>query len=856
MYGRLQRRHVWVVVTVLVLLLLVLGPSQAPPADLQSVRGVVRDQTGAVLQGAQVRLAGDGGAIGRSVTTDARGEYVIDRVPPGDYTVTVEFEGFRPATVHVRVVTRRAPAPQTVVLDLASQKQDVTVSGGEDVITAAARGNRDAIAFDDQDLKNLPIFDRDVVGALSRFLDASAMGTGGVTLVVDGMEARKVGVAPSAIQQVKINQDPYAAEFPRPGRGRIEVITKAGTDRYAGSMDVTLRDAHLDARDPFSATRAPEQRRIYEGVLGGPLFGGKHTSFLITADRSEENLQSVVFAEGPAGLINGVVAQPDRGLELSASLTHQQGKRHTLSLRYTDEVTSTRNQGVGGTTLPEAGVDDRGREAQVVLGARSVLTGRLLNEFRLLVGHETGATVSLHPGRRLVVLDAFTAGGAQADQSTTEDHFNLTETVSYVHGRHLLKGGFQVPDFSRRGFDDRVNRDGTYTFSSLADYAAGRPLSFVQQQGDGRLVFLQKVFGAFVQDQIDVSERFSITPGLRYDWQNIFSDNNNLAPRLSVAYAADKKTVLRGGAGVFYDRAGDGSIREVLRSREERLVRTIVLDPAYPEPAGAVATAPRSIVTLSPEIRIPYTFQYGFGVDRVVAKGSTLALTYLGTRGVALLRSRDVNAPPPTRYLARPNPAFGQIRQIESTGRQTAHSLQLMARGRLAPRLKGSVQYTLASAHNDTNGINALPANNYDLASEWGRASFDQRQKLEALLQLHGGEWADFGAAISAASGRPYSLQTGRDDFHTGQTNARPIGVGRNTLDGPGQLTLDVRWSHEFEFGKEEDAPGWSIAVDAFNVVNHVNYSGYVGTITSPFFGRAIAAQPPRRLQLSMGFHF
>jgi outer membrane receptor protein involved in Fe transport len=841
------------------ILLLLLGLSQSPPAEGQTLRGIVQDQTGAVLQGARISLKDDAGRTVGSIVTDAKGEFLIDRLPAGTYVLEGEFEGFRRAVVNVRIGSRRVPV-QTLVLQLASQTQEIFVNAGDDVVAAAAKANRDAVVLDDKELKDLPIFDRDVVGTLSRFLDASAMGSGGVTLVVDGMEARKVGVAPSAIQQVKINQDPYAAEFPRPGRGRVEVVTKAGTEHYSGSMDFTFRDAHLNARDPFAEARPPEQRRIYEGVLGGPVFDGKRTSFLITLDRSEENLQSIVFAEGPAGLINAVVPQPDRGLELSGSVTHQQGKRHTLSLRFTSEATSTRNQGVGGTTLPESGVDDRGHEAQIILGARSVLTGRLLNEFRLLVGHETGATVSLHPGRHVVVLDAFTAGGAQADQSTTEDHFNLSESMTYVHGRHLVKGGFQVPDFSRRGFDDRANRDGTYTFSSLGDYALGRPLSFVRQQGDGRLVFLQKVFGSFVQDQFNVSERFSITPGLRYDWQNIFTDNNNVAPRLSVAYAFDKKTAVRGGAGVFYDRAGDGPIREVLRSREEKLLRVILLNPAYPDPfgSGAAGATVRSIVTLAPDLGIPFTTQYGFGIERIIVKGTTVAVNYLGARGADLFRSHDVNAPPPPQYLSRPNPAFGQIRQIESTGRQTAHSLQLIGRGRFAPRLKGSVQYTFATARNDTNGINALPANNYDLASEWGRAGFDQRHKLEALIQLKAGEWADFGMAVSLGSGRPYSLQTGRDDFHTGQTNARPAGVARNSLQGPGLATVDLRWSHEFALrsGKDDDAPAWSIGVDAFNLLNRVNYSGFVGTMTSPFFGRAIAAQPPRRIQLSAGFHF
>lgn len=849
-------------VAALVTILVLLGSPQGSAGV--ALRGVVRDQTGAVLRGARVELRlGDqpDGPVLRTVAADDHGEFLIDALPPGTYSLRVAFEGFRAATVAVRVTGRRPPALQTIVLDLASQTQEVTVSAATDVVNAAANANRDAIVLDDQELRNLPIFDRDIVGALSRFLDASALGTGGPTLVVDGMEARKVGVSPSAIQQVKINQDPYSAEFPRPGRGRIEIVTKAGSERYSGALDFTFRDAQLNARDPFADTRPPEQRRIYEAVIGGPVFDGTRNSFLVTLDRSEENLQSIVFAQGPAGPVHAIVPRPDRGLELSASITHQQGKRHTLSLRFTNEASTTRNQGVGGTTLAEAGVDDRGHEAQIIVGARSVLSGRLLSEFRLLVGHETASTASLDPGRQVVVLDAFTAGGAQADQSTTEDHFNLTESITYVRGKHLFKGGIQVPDFSRRGFDDRANRAGTYTFSSLDDYALGRPLSFSQQQGDGRLVFLQKVFGAFVQDQVRLSDRLSITPGVRYDWQNIFTDTNNVAPRLSIAYALDKQTAVRGGAGVFYDRAGDGPIREVLRSREERLVRVILLAPAYPDPFtgdGTAATAPRSVVTLAPDIQIPLTLQYGVGVERLVRKGTTIAINYLGARGADLFRSHDVNAPPPPLYAARPNPAFGQVRQIESTGRQRSHSVQVMARGRLAPRIKGSVQYTLASAHNDTSGINALPANNYDLASEWGRAPFDQRHRLEALVRLDAGAWADFGLAVSLGTGRPYSLLTGRDDFHTGQTNARPAGVARDSLQGPGTARVDLRWSHEFAIGSRtgEDAPAWSIGAAAFNVLNHVNYAGFVGNVSSPFFGRAIAAQPPRRIQLSAGVHF
>jgi hypothetical protein len=854
------RRHA-AAVSMCALLCMASEASAQPPG---SVQGVVQDQSGGVILHVAVDLLSDAGATVAATETDASGTFSFAGIPPGDYTIRALLDGFKPATSPVRIAAGRRTPSQKLTLELASVAQEITVQREAATVGTSADANRDAVAIDSSALRDIPIFDRDVVGALSRFLDASALGTGGVTLMVDGMEARKLGVAPSAIQGVKINQDPYSAEFPRPGRGRIEVITKAGTERYSGSMDFTFRDARLNSRDPFADSRPPEQRRIYEAVLGGPVRDGKHTSFLFTLDRSEENLQSIVFAAGPAGPVRAIVPAPNRDLELSASVTHQRGPRHTLSLRFTNEQSNRRNRGVGGTTLPEAGTDDHGLETQLVFGARSVLNGRLLNEFRLLLGHETGSTVSLSPGQRIVVLDAFTGGGAQADQSSTEDHFNLAESLTYAHGRHLFKTGFAVPDFSRRGFDDRSYREGSFTFGSLEDYALGRPLSFLQQRGDGHIVFLQKVFGAFLQDHINVSDRLSITAGVRYDWQNIFKDNNNFAPRLSAAFALNDKTVIRGGGGVFYDRAGDGAIREVLRSRDDKLVRMIVLNPTYPGPfgSGAANAAVPSVVVLSPDMRIPYTFQYSVGLERVVRKGTTVAVTYMGSRGVDLFRSRDINAPLAPLYGGRPNPAFGQIRQIESTGQQTAHSLQLLGRGRLAPRLQGSLQYTIAMAHNDTSGINFLPANNYDLSGELGRADFDQRHRLEALLTLKGGEWANVGVGLTLGSGRPYTLRTGRDDYHTGQTNARPPGIARNTLQGPGVARVDVRWSHDFRVGSGKagaaggDAPAFSIGVDAFNILNRVNYSGFVGTLTSPFFGRAIAAQPPRRVQLSAGFHF
>ena len=98
---------------------------------------------------------------------------------------------------------------------------------------------------------------------------------------------------------------------------------------------------------------------------------------------------------------------------------------------------------------------------------------------------------------------------------------------------------------------------------------------------------------------------------------------------------------------------------------------------------------------------------------------------------------------------------------------------------------------------------------------------------------------------------------SGRDNYHDGYANARPPGVPRNSLQGPGFAELDLRWSHDFLFEKgKKEGPRITGALDAFNVTNRVNYVTYVGDVASPFFGQAVAAKPSRRLQLSMRFNF
>jgi hypothetical protein len=171
----------------------------------------------------------------------------------------------------------------------------------------------------------------------------------------------------------------------------------------------------------------------------------------------------------------------------------------------------------------------------------------------------------------------------------------------------------------------------------------------------------------------------------------------------------------------------------------------------------------------------------------------------------------------------------------------------------MTPYLNTSAQYTLSKTKNDTSGINWMPPNNYDLSLEYGRADSDQRHRLDVFSTLNRGPWLNLGFALAVYSGRPYSMTTGHDDFNTGIANARPPGVPRNSLDGPSYADLDIRWSRDLfpDRARRGSGPTLTLGVDAFNVLNHVNATAYVGTLTSPFFGTAVAAQPARRLQLS-----
>lgn len=838
--------------------------AQAASGAPAALSGAVQDPSGAVISHATVTLQPSGKTEPLRTETDSSGNFRFEKLPPGSYTLTVSAAGFKDAVSAVTIGAKRS-SPLRITLSLASQSETVTVGGDDSSpqVTTDPAQNQSANTFERAALDRVPVFDQDYVTTLSRFLSDDAIATSGVSLVVNGIEANGPGVTPSAVGEVKINQNPYSALFANPGRARLEITTKPGTPDFHGTVNFMLRNAIFDAANAFAAQKPPESRQYYEGSLTGPLSHNKKTTFLLSLQDDLDNPQNIVDAIGLSGPIHENVPDPTHHFFGQGRVFHELANGDLFWVSYSNESTSLKNYGVGGSILPEAGYNGTFNENEINFSYRHAFSTAWANQLRFLLGENNQVRTSVTDAPQVIVSGAFTGGGSQSDSRRTEYHFDGTDIVTYSSGKHLLNFGVDIPDISRRGADDFTSQLGIYTFASLAAYQANTPSTVTIQQGNGHVVFVEKVISGFIEDSIRVSPGFSFTAGLRYYHQNYFHDDpDNFAPRLSFAWAPTpkSKTVFRGGAGLFYDRTGPRPIADLLHFNGVNLLRYIISNPSYPVTPAELGATPTSVVTLDPRLRIPYRLQYGFSIERQVTAKSTFSAGYVGSRGIDLFRSIDANAPLPP-FTSRPDPSLGQNREIQSDGYQKSNALELTFRGRPSKVFSGQVQYTLSKTYNNTSGITYFPGYSYDPAADWARSDNDRRNKFDLLGSTHFTELFTLGAALSLYSGKPVTVTTGADNNGDGIVNDRPIGYARNTMHGPGMVNLDLNASHDFPIAKlksdkQKDAPTLTVSLNSFNVFNHPNFITYVGVLGSPQFGLPNLANPPRRTQLNLEFKF
>lgn len=822
------------------------------------LEAVIQDQSGAPVIGARAEMTGSSGSK-YAATTGEGGYLKFVLGQPGAYELSLEQDPFEPVKRKLFVDGRKQQI-LNIVMKLAAVRHQVTVTDSASAVSTDPENNADSVRLGRESLDRIPALDDDVITAASRYLNDSLTGASGATLVVDGMETDKAGVTSSAIQEVRINQNPYSAEFASPGSGRIEITTKQEATAFHGSFNFRLRDYHLDARNAFAASRPEEQRRSFEGNLSGPIGNAGKQSFLFSGERRDDRARSLIYAQTPEGVVRDQVATPATDSEWSARWNYRPSDTTRWSLRFESESESEEYGNTGGFNLRDVATVAEDRERALYADYTRILSASGIFQFRsrLRSGSEyTRGVVGNTP--RLIVQDAFVGGSAQEDTTSSDIRGELSSTLAWTRTRHTIRAGVAIRDIGRRAGDDRSNRDGTFYFASLQEYLAGRPFSFIRQEGNGSIAFFRQEHGYFVQDDWKLRPNLSVGAGVRYDHQTYPADRNNVAPRLSAAWAPGKerKTVVRAGAGIFYDRMDTSPLRDVLRFDGRHLTRVVISQPGYPDASGdRDESAPPAIVRFARDLRSPYFINASVSVDRQIANSATLSIAFLHASGKKMFRSRDVNAPAGPGWL-RTDAELSVVRQIESSARMSGRSLEISFRGDAGKRLSGMIRYRLGRTYNDTGGIDALPADSLDLSREWARADFDRLHRIHAFAALKLSAWLNLGLAFEAGSGRPYTMTTGQDGNRDGSARDRPAGVPRNSLQGPGELSFDVRWSRDLTFARTgETQHKLSFTVDAFNVINRVNYSSYVGNLSSPFFGLPVSARSARRIQLGVRYRF
>jgi hypothetical protein len=348
---------------------------------------------------------------------------------------------------------------------------------------------------------------------------------------------------------------------------------------------------------------------------------------------------------------------------------------------------------------------------------------------------------------------------------------------------------------------------------------------------------------------------------MRYEWQNNVRDHNNFSPRLGYVWSPEKsgKFIVRGGIGIFYDWLDNGTLSSILSNDGRQGQKIIIRNPSYPNPFinGIVPQSlPLNISKLADNLVSPAIFVTQNGFNYKLDKSLTFEGTYTFKKGWHHFRSRNVNAPINGTH---PNPTFGIIQLLESSGITQEHSFDLKINGYYRGiNMFGNYQFGKDTA--DFSSPLSLPMDNYNLRLERGVSSLDQTHKLNLSFNFDLFKKLNVSPSLRLESGFPYTITTGKDDNGDTVFNDRPNGIGRNTERGEWLQQVDLRFRWKFPmkyFGlKETQRRSLSFNTNLRNLLNTANLTNYVGIQTSPFFRQPTSARNPRSIEFGLSFGF
>jgi hypothetical protein len=774
------------------------------------------------------------------------------------------------------------------------------------------------------------------------------------------------GRAPLSLSQESIKEftvitNGASAEFGRSGGGFVNVITKSGTNNLHGSafyynqpqsLISDFATPHTAPGQTFNGTTKPADQKKDEfgASLGGSIVKDKLFYFLsydnqkqdITVPISSTVLDPAVFAKYPALASGPSYAQTRDGNVSFGRLDYQINDANRITARgniakYTGENGSSSSSS---QTASHNGLE--GMTAKTWVGQYSGQFGAsLLNDLNINYVKEDTPREDKGLNLAEVQIPGISYGEVSfLPITSTNDRKEAGDTVSYLLDKHVIKAG---ADYNDTGIDQvfKGNWRGVYVFNSEADLLAGRWAQFRQFGGlnglnadqAGRAQFRQKETALFLQDQWFVAPNLTVTAGVR--WENLDNPNdailnqndvnangsfklnsqvpdskNNISPRLSVAWAPDEKTAVRGSVGRYWSRTPAILFAQLLTSNGIRATQYIInsqqtngtvtgaptdpLSPGWGPNFNPVGVAPidfsqitniakPGVFAIDPNFDNPYTDRITLGAEREVFSRTSLALdvTYAETK--QLERLTDINrvysgttAPNglPSYSSTLPNNYYSRITTLKSDARSKYYGVTGTLNRRFADSfsLYAAVTYS-KDKDNDSNernfsGIQPEDFNNLDL--NYGYSNRDQRWKGVVNGVWQSPFWGlGLSGSLRYATGSPYTGVAGRDLNNDGNTVDRPtvdgVHFGRNTFRQPDFFELDLRLSKGFKVWEGN----FELFAECYNCTNAANRfvttanqtyganpSLGVNPTVNPRFGVEDGVGTPRYVQLGIRYDF
>ena len=800
------------------------------------LRGRVTDEQGAALPGAAIVIKHQESGIFRQASTTADGSYYLAGVPPGTYELSAELTGFK------RISRRdvRLEVGKTSTIDISLQvggiSEALTVTAESPIVDITSKEVGGHIS--DRELTDLPSINRNYIGFIGLLPgvipNISTESFGSDSVSVNGQDSRnnnylldggnnnddvigqRAGTQArtplEAIQEFQVLTNQFDAEFGRTTGAVVNAITKQGTNSFHGSAFAFVQDASLTEKNYFvdknNLAKPDTKFQQYGFTLGGPIVKDK-AHFFVSLERVIEDLgQDIAIPSRPD--LNAAPVRETRVWNTLVRFDHQINANHSWSVRWLREASPQFNQIIpsGNPALPVTAAASREEDdldQTVALSLNSVLGNTRVNTLRFAWTQEdvSFATPGFNSnGRHQDELPPTLRYRTYVDQqdnvaqARVNDGWQLEDTFSWFipssKGDHNLRVGFQY-QYSTNRATGQDNWNGTFTMPNDTPFVAGSFSTYperltIRVPGEGLTDMNARYFGAFVQDKWQLSHRFTLSLGLRYDLEKIpiqeldnpeFSDandypvdGNNFAPRIGLAWdlKGDGRTVVRGGYGRFYDKTHYELITGIITGGvfSDSFIVNFPANAADPGPSQGLAptnpylvdgpTVNRQLLDAqfppgtktkntgtvfldSPDRVIPYTDQFTIGFERALFRNFSLGVDYVHASGRSQFMSFEKNPgvrvdTSRTGRVVRVDPNFtASVQQRVNVGEIDYDALLVGFERRWANNYRFRVSYTLGKSRGNTSG-NGIPISNLQFLDDMnldqneGPTDVDRRHNL------------------------------------------------------------------------------------------------------------------------------